>query len=83
MMKMPLVRYVQNLFYETCRQRSRYGKLLRNLAAYGRAGQKHQTSNLLGNNESIDTIWDLTFVSAMLTQHQRSQDGAPLMGERK
>ena len=35
------------------------------------------------NNESLDTIWDPTFVSAVLTQHQRSQDGTPLMGERK
>ena len=37
------------------------------------------------NNESMDTIWDPAFVSAVLTQHQRSQDGAPfkLMEERK
>ena len=37
------------------------------------------------NNESMDTIWDPAFVSAVLAQHQRNQDGAPfkLMEERK
>ena len=45
---------------------------------------ENHLSELL-NNESVNTIWDPAFVSAVAAQNQRSQEGAPfkLMEERK